>query len=386
MALILTDNYNMTRTERNHIFIWACLIALVLFTPRVCAQTAVANAQEAAKTRQSFVEYGKKYIGCPYVSGATGPSAFDCSGYVYAVARESIGYQLPRMVKNIYKYCTIIDDSKREIGDLVFFKTTSSDEPSHVGIYIGNNQFLNCASDGPNTGVILSSLKENYWKGKYYKTGRFLPASKVYDNAESLSSAASNHSSSKIQSSVSNDSSSLSDSSSSQSSFISKIAVDGMFNIDWNFFSPDYFKLTFRGLSGTVHAMYNGKNLRPGIGSIIRWDTGTGVIQLPVIFSLSMGEFTRIFAGPVITLGTPYLPGNDDEKIESSFFPGILGVSFNSPSAKIGKINLSFVQDIHYTVFNKTDGSALSAIKSLGTGLVLSSGLRVTLPLTELIK
>lgn len=59
---------------------------------------------------------------------------------------------------------------------------------------------------------------------------------------------------------------------------------------------------------------------------------------------------------------------------------------FNSPSFKAGKTDVSFVQDIHYTVFNDTDGSALSALNSLATGLVFSSGVRVTLPLSTLLK
>ena len=169
----------MTRNDRNRLVVWFWLGAFILFTPRLCAQTMAANAENAAANRQTFVDYGKKYIGRPYVNGATGPNSFDCSGLIYTVARESIGYQLPRTVKGIYSFCKIIDESEREPGDLVFFRTTASGDPSHVGIYIGNGHFLNAASDGPNTGVILSSLKENYWKGKYYKTGRFLPPSKI---------------------------------------------------------------------------------------------------------------------------------------------------------------------------------------------------------------
>ena len=315
--------------------LWAMLLSLLLFTPRVCAQTAQLNAQEAAKTRSAFVEYGKKYIGCPYISGATGPAAFDCSGFVYAVSRESIGYQLPRMVKNMYKFCKIIDESEREAGDLVFFRTTGTEEPSHVGIYIGNGQFLNCASDGPNTGVIVSSLRESTSTG---------------------------------------------------STFLDKLVVDGMFGIDWNFFTPDYFRLTFRGLTATVHAAYNGKYFKPGVGTMVRWDNGTGVVQLPLIFSITMNEYFRLFAGPVFTLGTPYLPGNSDQKIQASVFPGILGVCWNTPGFKAGKSEISFSQDIHYTVFNDTDGSALSPLKSLATGIVFSSGIRVTFPLKSLLK
>lgn len=374
----------MTRKDRNHIFVWACLICLILFTPRLCAQNAQMSAEEAAKTRTTFVDYGKKYIGCPYVSGATGPAAFDCSGFVYAVSRESIGYQLPRMVKNMYKYCKIIEDSERESGDLVFFKTTASEEPSHVGIYIGNGQFLNCASDGPNTGVIVSSLKESYWKGKYYKTGRFLPTSKLIESDESSSSK--NSSSQNTITASANSTSSAYSQTSQEDSFLSKLVLDGMFSVDWNFFTPEYFRLFFRGLTASAHATYNGKNLKPGIGTSFRWDTGTGVIQLPLVFSITMNEYFRIFAGPVFTLGTPYLPGNSNEKIKASTFPGILGVCWNTPSFKAGKTDISFSQDIHYTVFNGRDGAALNPIKSLATGIVFSSGIRVTFPLKALLR
>lgn len=382
----------MTRTDRNHIFTWACLAALILFTPRVCAQTMEQNSADAEKKRLAFVEYGKKYIGCPYVSGATGPNAFDCSGYVYAVSRESIGYQLPRTVSAIYKFCRIIDETQREPGDLVFFKTTSSSEPSHVGIYIGNGQFLNCASDGPNTGVILSSLNENYWKGKYFKTGRFLPSSKSL--IESTGSETKNTSSASAaaspQKSVSASSAAKpvakSSATSSGTSFLDKIIMDGSFFFDWNFFTSNNFRLTFRGVSASLNAMYDGKTVKPGFGTIVRWDSGTGVLELPLVFSLTMSDYLRIFAGPVITVGTPYLPGDSDEKIKASFFPGIMGVCFNTPSIKAGKTEISFVQDIHYTIFNNTDGGALSGIDSLASGLVFSSGVRVTLPLNSLIR
>lgn len=387
----------MTRETRNRTILIASLIGLVLFTPRVCAQTSREQAAKAAETRKIFVDYGKKYIGCPYVSGATGPASFDCSGFVYTVARESIGVQIPRQVKNIYKFCTIIEDSHREPGDLVFFKTTSSPEASHIGIYIGNNQFLNCASDGPNTGVIVSSLKEGYWKGKYYKTGRFLPSSKVKENSASGSlsptSGTSPVSGTPVNASQAPASSAGSSSSKTTAfdqakgdTFLSRIVLDGMFACDWNFFTPEDFRLVFRGLTGTVHATYNGKNIKPGIGSIVRWDSGTGVIQLPVIFSITLSDYFRVFAGPVFTLGSPSLPGNSGEDIKASVFPGTLGVCFNSPSFKAGSMDVSLAQDIHYNVYNKQNGAALSPLKTAASGLVFSTGLRVTFPLASLLK
>lgn len=366
------------------------------------------SSEDATKTRKTFVEYGKKYVGCPYVSGATGPAAFDCSGFVYAVSRESIGWQLPRQVKNIYSYTKIIDDSKREAGDLVFFKTTSSGDVSHIGIYIGNGQFLHCASDGPNTGVILSSLNESYWKNKYYCTGRFLPASgesslaknpapesfaqasaKSDDKPRTSSQSSSAKSGSVALKNASSEKAkphpvSAASARSSSGRFADRIILDGIFAVDWSLFTPEYFRLNFRGLQASLHATYEGRFIRPGIGAIFKWDKGTETFQLPLVASIELTESVRIFAGPVITGGTPRVPGDSDRKIKASFFPGIIGLGWQSPSIQAGKARLSLSQEVQYTVFNERDGSSLSFIKSVGTGFVLSSGIRVTLPLREL--
>lgn len=381
------------------VLIFLILAFFLISLPRVCAQNSVStmSAGEAAIARQKMVDYSKKYVGCPYKLGATGPDSFDCSGFVFAVSRESIGVQLPRTTKAIYKFCKNVDASEREAGDLVFFKTTSSGEVSHVGIYMGNSQFIHCASDGPNTGVIVSSLKESYWKGKYFSTGRYLAASnselladssKSSDSVDSSNSDDSDSSSSSSKSekkTSSKASASKSSSSSKKSDFLSKLIVDASFDLDWNFFTPDYFRLTWRGLDSMIHVRYEGEKFRPGIGTYIRYDAGTKNVQIPLVFSLTFGDYVRAFAGPVFAIETPTLPGDDDEDIKNSVFPGILGVCWNTPSLKAGKTEISFVQDIHYTVFNKTNNAAMSPRKSIPSGLVFATGIRVTLPLKNLL-
>lgn len=133
-----------------------------------------------------------------------------------------------------------------------------------------------------------------------------------------------------------------------------------------------------------AHAMYDG-DMKPGLGTYIRYDRGTGVVQLPIVLTYSLSEYIRLFIGPVITFGKPNLPGDSDQEIKASFFPGILGVCFNTPSIEAGKFKISFTQDIHYTVYNTTDKAALSPYKSLASGLVLSSGIRVTLPMSNVL-
>ena len=369
------------------------LFFLVILVPQVCAQSNSVSAEEAAVMRKTFVEYSKRYIGKAYVRGATGPDAFDCSGLIFACSRESIGVQLPRQTKAMYSYCTIIDDSKREIGDLVFFRTTGDGSVSHVGIYAGNGQFINAASDGPNSGVILSSLKESYWKNHYYQTGRFLPsaagaADSTLDkqSADSSASTGSESTSGKLASASPADS--AGDKGAHNSGFrgfLKKLILDASLNFDWNFYTASSFRMNARGVSTMLHVMYDSNTIRPGLGTMIRYDAGTGTLQLPLIASLTIGEYFRLFVGPVFSLGTAKLPGDDDVTIDQSIFPGIIGMCWQTPSITAGKVKLSLQQDIHYSVFDQTNGAALSLKNSLVSGLVFSTGVRVTLPLANVL-
>lgn len=373
------------------------LFFLMVLVPQVCAQTKKVSAEEAATMRTAFVEYSKRYIGKPYARGAIGPDAFDCSGLVFACSRESIGVQLPRQTLAMFSFCELIDDSEREVGDLVFFKTTGDGSVSHVGIYAGNNQFINCASDGPNTGVIISSLKENYWESHYFKTGRFLPVSGVKENgAEKIdaSEILADSSPSKETSAKKEGSDSAAHASDDEApfadhprvaAFLSKIVLDATFNFDWNFYTATGFKLNPRGASSMMHIMYIGEKIKPGIGTMIRYDAGVGAVQIPLVISLTLGEYFRFFLGPVISFGDTTLPGDEDTAIDYSFLPGIVGICWQTPSLKVGKIKLSLQQDIHYTIFNEMDGSALSFKNGLVSGLVFSSGVRVTLPLASML-
>ncbi len=369
------------------------LILFVLLIPRVCAQPAALPKENAAEMRSQFVEYGKVFLGKPYKAGGIGPDSFDCSGFVYASAKGSIGIDLPRTSRALYSYTSRIELSDLQAGDLVFFKTTSSGTISHVGIWLGNDEFIHSASDGPRTGIIITNLKtDKYWNKCYAGAGKFLPSVSKEVKNESASSvkiddADSGSSPKNLQKSEKSDGElelvtpdMLA--SKNQDSFLSKIVLDASLGIDWNFFTSNSVKLNYRGADSMIHARYNGENFRPGVGAYIRYDSDTKVMQFPVVLTLTLGDYTRIFMGPVITAGTPEYDG---EEIKSSFFPGIMGVAWNTPSLKVGKCGISIFQDIHYTVFNKMDGTALRARNSVTSGLVFSSGIRVSLPISNIL-
>ena len=111
----------------------------------LAAQQTVKNPS-ASELRSRVVAAAKQYVGVPYRYGGTNVSGMDCSGFIYTVAREAAGVQLPRTTTAMYSFCRIVPDKDKEIGDILFFKTVGS-KISHAGFYIGNNQFIHAVSD-----------------------------------------------------------------------------------------------------------------------------------------------------------------------------------------------------------------------------------------------
>lgn len=108
---------------------------------------------------QQIMDEAKKYIGTPYVYGGSTPTGFDCSGYVQYVYGK-VGLTIPRTTATQWAGLTSISTPRP--GDLVFFNTSGAGV-SHVGIYLGNNQFIHAGS----TGVIIADMSNSYWKPKY---------------------------------------------------------------------------------------------------------------------------------------------------------------------------------------------------------------------------
>lgn len=373
--------------------ITACLIVCwVVCVPSFCQAIQSMSPNESLEARQKMIVYSKQFVGVPYVYGGASRSGMDCSGFIFTVANDALGIKLPRSSAGLYSSVRIIKDSEKEPGDLVFFKTAGS-KISHVGLYMGNNQFIHAASDGPNTGVIISSLKESYWSRTYAGAGRFLPAigeERVALVAEDDSdSSASASSSSSGQGAILASTAGGSGASGSGDGFLQKVAIDTTLTGDWTFFSVDRFHLLFRGVTLDAHARYNGGGtLQPGLGFSFSYDPELEAFQIPLIFSLTVMKGIRVYVGPVFTIGSPVEPGivsGEPASIKGSIFPGVLGVCLQTPTLKAGKVELSLVQDIRYTVFNKPDNSALPFLNSTAAGLVFSTGVRVTFPLEKFI-
>lgn len=110
-----------------------------------------------------------KLIGKPYVYGAAGPNAFDCSGFTQYVYK-STGQNISRTTYTQVKEGIEVRKKDLKPGDLVFFNTSSY--MSHVGIYVGNGLFIHA----PRTGkpVTVSSLNEGYYCERFATARRII--------------------------------------------------------------------------------------------------------------------------------------------------------------------------------------------------------------------
>ncbi len=100
-------------------------------------------------------------LGKRYVYGTSGPDTFDCSGFTY-FAYKKVGVSLAHSAQSVgYGSGQKVDRAHLERGDIVCFNTISdSDLSDHVGIYLGNNQFVH-ASSGQGR-VVVSTLSGYY--------------------------------------------------------------------------------------------------------------------------------------------------------------------------------------------------------------------------------
>ena len=120
-----------------------------------------------------IVDYAYQFLGVPYVYGASGPSSFDCSGFTSYVYKH-FGYSLQRSAAGQASNGVPVSKSDLQAGDIVLFLDYETmDKIGHVGIYVGDGNFIH-ASSGSGYCVKTSTLLSGSYKTRYAGARRII--------------------------------------------------------------------------------------------------------------------------------------------------------------------------------------------------------------------
>jgi cell wall-associated NlpC family hydrolase len=121
--------------------------------------------------RYGLIKQAKTLLGVPYRLGGDGLTGIDCSAFVRRMF-SSVDVALPRTAREQYDAGRKISREELTTGDLVFFRTKQHEQyPTHVGIYMGNGQFIH-ASALNKGGVRIDSLSADFYNARFIGGGR----------------------------------------------------------------------------------------------------------------------------------------------------------------------------------------------------------------------
>lgn len=119
-----------------------------------------------------------EWLGTRYRFGGESKKGIDCSGFTGVIYENVYKRTLPRDSRSMYKMTRPISKEEMKEGDLVFFRIRRG-QVSHVGIYLGDNKFVHSSTS---SGVIVSDLREDYYRRYFYKAGRLKSPTEVVED------------------------------------------------------------------------------------------------------------------------------------------------------------------------------------------------------------
>ncbi len=113
------------------------------------------------------------WVGTPYRFGGSSKKGVDCSAFTKELYSKVFNMDIKRSSRDIFTMVSPVKKEDLKEGDIVFFKIHST-QITHVGVYLGNNRFVQSASGG----VTISNLDDDYYSHYFYKGGRLLDSFK----------------------------------------------------------------------------------------------------------------------------------------------------------------------------------------------------------------
>jgi len=348
---------------------------------RAPASTASQSEKEQAYTdaRNKVINAAVKYENVPYRYGGMTKSGLDCSGFVYVSFKDALGVSTPRSSTSLYTWTEKIPIEKAQPGDLLFFKTTGGGSISHVGIYLGGRRFIHAASSGPNTGVIYSSLDEQYWARSYAAAGRVFPETEgykaVYASANTSEKPSTSTDGGGWSKPVGPPAKSTHAAGSNRFLFGFALAPT------WNGFLKD--GNVVRGMTSQFRLAADtdlfGPRMIFGFELRNEYDGALGVFRIPFTLSWGFNDKYRIFAGPVISIGDPSISTGSEERSYSGGTSWLGAVGFTAApfilKSAFGEIAPYFETAWQYYF---SDNESRNYNADISAGLRLSTGIRWT--------
>jgi probable lipoprotein NlpC len=348
------------------------------------------------EARLKLIAAAETYKGTPYRYGGVDRGGLDCSGLVYLSFRDALSVSVPRTTTGLYAWVEKIpSDGPIQPGDLLFFKTTNTGLISHVGIYTGDGRFIHAASEGPVTGVMYSTLNENYWHRTYVGAGRVLPegagsferepASVAETGSFPLDAAGrSGGGSGSVEPPRSRETSlpvrpvPVTEEAGERGRLLLGIAAAP----SWNGFLEN--GNIVRGgaaqllLGAETHVlnqvMLFGLELRP------EWDGALGVFRMPITLSWGFNDKFRIFAGPAFSVGDAVLKTTDGDRryTGGTSWIGAVGITGAPFSMKVPGGDLAFYGEFAWQSYFSENGAERNWNADFAAGCRFSTGLRYT--------
>ena len=335
----------------------------VVFAAPLSGDYPRASGATPAEARQKVIAAAKKYIGTPYLYAGITVNGLDCSGFIYVSFNDALGVTLPRSAAGIHSWAEVISFDKAQPGDLLFFRTGNTRAITHVGLYIGDRQFLHAASAGSKTGVIYSNLDEQYYVNTYASAGRALPAA----------SANSSSGSGKQNKPADTDK----PRGTNKPTGNARLLVGAAAAVNWDF--AQLSGNVLRGFTSQISfGLDFGTMLSFGVELRPEYDDALKVFRLPLTLSWGINEMFRIFLGPVLSnVGKASFNLNDNERnyYNSPGWLGSAGVTFTPFPIKVSNSEFSpYIEAAWQSYLNQEPNSSFLADFLANTRV--STGLR----------
>jgi cell wall-associated NlpC family hydrolase len=123
------------------------------------------------KDQNQLWQVAQSWLNVPYKFGGVDKNGIDCSALSRTLYRDAFGIELPRMAKDQMKGGTFVRQPWLKEGDLLFFRDDRGSFQDHVGVFLGDGQFIHASSS---QGVIISDLFLTYYQERLIMARRYL--------------------------------------------------------------------------------------------------------------------------------------------------------------------------------------------------------------------